>query len=249
MYKGFYTLSSSMLTQNRKLNVISNNLTNVSTPGYKSDELVSGTFKEGLLSMTSNSTLGARGESLGNTSMITVPYETVTDFTEGSLQDTGGNFDFAIAGDGFFKIQGENGPVYTRNGSFMIDNQGYLTLKGIGRVLSNNNPIYLPTDNINVESDGTITDASGAQIAKLNVVVFDSTDGLKKNTNGMFTADGEGKAGNTNLLWKYVETSNVDPISEMTAMLASQRTLQSAAQVLKIYDEISAKAATEIGKV
>ncbi|MPM54104.1 Flagellar basal-body rod protein FlgG [bioreactor metagenome] len=249
MYKGFYTLSSSMLTQNRKLNVISNNLSNVSTPGYKSDELVSGTFKEGLLSRTSNNTLGARGESLGNTSMITVPYETVTDFSGGSLEDTGGILDFAIVGDGFFKVQSDNGPVYTRNGSFMIDDKGYLSLKGVGRVLSNNNPIFLPTDNINVESDGTITDGNGVQIAKLNVVEFDSIDGLKKTGKGVFSATGQEKVANTNLMWKYVETSNVDTISEMTAMLASQRTLQSAAQVLKIYDEISAKAANEIGKV
>lgn len=249
MYKGFYSLSSSMLTQNRKLNVISNNLTNVSTPGFKSDELISGSFKEGLLSRTSNSSSGTAGVSLGPSSMITVPYETVTDFTDGSLQETGGIFDFAIAGDGFFKVQSENGAVYTRNGSFMLDDQGYLTLKGIGRVLNNNNPIYLPTDDINVESDGTITDASGAQIAKLNTVVFDSIDGLKKNGNGVFTADGQGRTGNSNIIWKSIETSNVDPIEDMTAMLASQRTLQSAAQVLKIYDEIAEKSATEVGKV
>lgn len=249
MYKGFYTLSSSMMTQNKDINVISNNLTNVSTPGFKSDKMVSGTFKEELLSRTSNNSSRAFGASLGGTSMITVPYETVTDFSQGSFQETGRTLDFAIAGEGFFKVEGENGPVYTRNGSFIIDDNGYLGLKGFGRVLSNNEPIRLYTDNFNVGSDGTITDESGARMAKLSVVTFDNMDGFTKVGEGIFSANGEGKNEDAGIMWKYVETSNVDPISEMTEMLSSQRTLQSAAQILKIYDEISAKAATEIGRV
>ncbi len=249
MYKGFYSLSSSMLTQNKKLDVISNNLSNISTPGFKSDELVSGTFKEGILSRTSNSTTGAIGASLGPESMITVPYETVSDFTEGSLEETGGILDFAIAGEGFFKIQSDNGTVYTRNGSFVIDNEGYLALKGVGRVLSNNEPIYLYTDDINVDHNGVIMDGSGMQIAKLDVVTFDNLVGFTKVGEGVYSANGQEKAGNANIMWKYIETSNVDPIRQMTQMLASQRTLQSAAQVLKMYDEISEKSATEIGRV
>jgi len=249
MYKGFYTLSSGMITQNRKLDVISNNLSNISTPGYKSDELVAGTFKEGLLSRTSNSSYGASGGSLGNISMITVPYETIPDFSNGSLEETGGILDFAIVGDGFFKIQTDDGSVYTRNGSFIIDNEGYLTLKGVGRVLSNNEPIFLPTDNFNVDHQGNIFDAMGKKIANLDVVTFDNFDGFTKVGDGVFSANSEGKNTNSGIMWKYVETSNVDPIKQMTEMLTSQRSMQSAAQVLKIYDEISSKAATEIGRV
>lgn len=250
MYKGFYSLSSSMLTQNKKLDVISNNMSNLSTPGFKSDELVSGTFKEGLLSRTSSSSSGAVGGSLGPESMITVPYETVSDFTEGSLEETGGVLDFAIGGEGFFKVQSDNdGTVYTRNGSFIIDGDGYLALKGVGRVLSNNEPIYMNTDNFNVDHQGVIMDGSGMQIAKFDVVTFDNLDGFTKVGDGVFTSNSQEIDSNANVMWKYVETSNVDPIKQMTTMLASQRSLQSAAQVLKIYDEMTQKSATEIGRV
>ena len=249
MFKGFYTLSSGMITENRHLNVISNNLTNVSTPGFKADQFVSGTFKDELFSITGNSSKNTYGNPLGRTSMITTPYETITNFSSGSLEETGGILDFAIVGDGFFEVQGLNGNVYTRNGSFAIDNEGYLLLNGTGRVLGKNGPIQLKTDNFQVERDGNIIDGNGEFIAKLNIVEFDNMDGFTKVNDGVFSNATQGRNVDGNILWKHVETSNVDPIQQMTSMMMSQRSLQSAAQVLKMYDQLAAKATTEIGRV
>ncbi|MCI1959310.1 MAG: flagellar hook-basal body protein [Clostridia bacterium] len=249
MFQGMYTLSSSMITQNRQMDVISNNLANVSTPGYKSDSLVSGTFKDELLLRTSNNMSGAIGGSLGTLSLATIPYRTYTDFSGGSIDETDENLDFAIQGDGFFKIRGQNGDVYTRNGSFIIDNGGYLSLQGVGRVVGDNGPIHLTTDNFNVKSDGTITDKNGKEIAKLSVFTFDNLDTFTKVGENAFSTTAQSKKADANILWKYVETSNVDPTTEMTNMLASQREIQSAAQVLKMYDELMGKATTEIGRV
>ncbi|WP_352400344.1 flagellar hook-basal body protein [Anaerotignum sp.] len=249
MFKGFYNLSSSMLTQNKNLNVISNNLANVSTSGYKSDKMVSGTFKDAVMNRTANNILGFQGSALGNSSMITVPYETVTNLADGGWEETGSPLDFAINGRGFFEVQRQGQNVYTRNGSFSLDNDGYLMLQGVGRVNGSNGPIRITSDEFSVEPDGRIYDTTGNLVSQLKVVDFNNYDNLTKVGEGVFTGDGQGRAVDSTLMWKYVETSNVDPVQEMTDMLVSQRSLQSAAQVLKMYDLMAAKASTELGKV
>ena len=248
MYKGFYNLSSSMLTQNKNLNVISNNLANVSTSGYKADRMISGTFKDAVMSRTGNNIQGAVGEPLGNSSMITIPYETVTDFTDGGWEETGGSLDFAIHGKGFFEVNRQGQNVYTRNGAFSLDQEGYVVLQGIGRVNGANGPIQMQNDDFQVQPDGSIYDGTGQLKAKLKVVDFQNYDDLTKVSEGVFAGDNPQNADAT-VLWKYVETSNVTPVREMTDMLISQRTLQSAAQILKMYDAMAVKAATELGRV
>ena len=248
MFKGFYNLSSSMLTQNKNLNVVSNNLANVSTSGYKSDRMISGTFQDAVISRTGNNIMGAEGASLGNSSMITVPYETVTDFADGGWEQTGGLLDFAIDGTGFFEVDRQGEKVYTRNGSFSLDQEGYLVLQGVGRVNGTNGPILITTDNFVVEPDGGIYDTSGKLISKLKIVDFENYDDLTKVAEGVFSG-GTAKNADSMVMWKYVETSNVDPVREMTDMLVNQRTLQSAAQILKMYDAMAQKATTEIGRV
>ncbi|WP_304508349.1 flagellar hook-basal body protein [Anaerotignum sp.] len=249
MFKGFYNLSSSMLTQNKNLNVISNNLSNVSTSGYKSDSMVSGTFKDAVMSRSGNNMIGADGTPLGNSSMITVPYETVTDFSHGGWEQTGSVLDFAIDGKGFFEVDRQGEKVYTRNGSFSLDDEGYIVLQGIGRVSGSGGPIRMTTDDFQVQPDGRIYDASGNLISKLKIVEFNNYDNLTKVDEGVFTSGDNPQNSDSTVMWKYVEASNVDPIREMTDMMVSQRTLQSAAQLLKMYDSMASKAATEIGRV
>lgn len=248
MFKGFYNLSSSMLTQNKNLNVISNNLANVSTSGYKSDKMVSGTFQDAVMSRTGNNITGAEGSPLGNSSMITVPYETVTDFSDGGWEETGGILDFAISGKGFFEVDRQGEKVYTRNGSFSLDQEGYVVLQGVGRVSGTNGPILIKSDDFQVEPDGGIYDATGNLVSKLKIVDFEKYEDMSKVSEGVFSGGTVQKTDAT-LLWKYVENSNVDPLREMTDMLVNQRTLQSAAQILKMYDAMAVKATTEIGRV
>lgn len=249
MFKGYYTLTSSMLTQNKNMDVISNNLTNISTPGYKKEQFVSGSFQDALYSQTANNVTGVINQGIGDVSMISAPYETVTSFEDGAWDETGGNLDFAIKGNGFFKIEDEDGVKYTRNGSFVIDDEGYLTLQGQGRVAGKDGDIYMSTDSINVDNQGNIIGSDGKILGTLDVVDFADYTQLAKAGEGIFTTGAEEMPVAGNLLWKTIETSNVSALDEMTAMLTSQRVLQSAAQVLKMYDQLASKAATEIGKV
>ena len=92
MFHGFYNLASGMLYQNRNLNVISNNMVNVNTPGYKSDKLVSTTFKEEMLYRNGNRNKSNPVE-IGTVSMIRAARNTNTSYDQGTLEETGGNLD------------------------------------------------------------------------------------------------------------------------------------------------------------
>lgn len=240
MFQGFYDLASNMITQNRKMNVISNNMANVSTPGFKSDKLIETTFRDEMIYRYDRN-----GKTpVGVVSRVNTADERVTDYTQAGVRETSNTLDFALNGNGFFAIQSGNGAVYSRNGSFSIDNENYLCLEGVGRVLGENGPINLPTDNITVDSQGNIRDASTGQFYdRLRIVDFADYGQLEKMSGGVFRATGAAQAAeNTVVIQKSLEDSNVSMVDEMTAMMSGQRTIQSAAQLLKMYDQLTGKA-------
>lgn len=100
MYQGFYNLASGMLTQSRNLNVISNNMVNVQTSGYKRDKMVTSTFQEEMLYRTGTKQKG-NPVPLAVTSKIKTASETHVDYEQGSYERTDGLYDFAIGGSGF----------------------------------------------------------------------------------------------------------------------------------------------------
>lgn len=248
MFKGFYNLTSGMLSQGRRLDVISNNMTNVSTTGYKADRYTDSTFREYMVSRIGNKEKAA-SEEIGSASFILAPSQLYTDFTQGYAQPTDMLLDFAIEGEGFFAIQSADGIAYSRNGSFSLDNEGYLCLPDEGRVLDpNNQPIRLGTDQINVDSSGVIYLDGGEQLGQIGVFAFADNDQLARNARGLFVG-GQPQAVNSTVHWKMVERSNVDLVQQMVAMISSQRALQSAAQVSKMYDQLMTKASTDLGRL
>ena len=157
MYQGFYNLTSGMLTQSRNLNVISNNMVNIQTAGYKSDTMVSTTFQEEMLYRT-GAQYKENAQPLATTSKIKAADRTYTNYVQGSFEQTEGVFDFALSGSGFFCVQTADGERYTRNGAFYVDQEGYLSLAEAGRVLSvDNQPILIANENFNVDARGNIT--------------------------------------------------------------------------------------------
>jgi flagellar basal-body rod protein FlgG len=240
MFQGFYDLASNMITQNRIMNVISNNMANVSTPGFKSDRMLERTFKEELLYR-----YDSHGKTpVGTVSRMNVADQKVTNYEDGILRETGRALDVALTGKGFFVIQTENGNVYSRNGSFNLDNEGYLVQQGVGRVMGTNGPIRLNTDDIAIDSQGNITSADGFQyFGKIQVVDFEDYATLNKTAGGVFTADAQPQiVANPVMKHKCTEASNVSMVEEMTAMMSGQRVLQSSSQVLKMYDQLMGKA-------
>ncbi len=243
MFQGYYDLASNMITQNRVLNVISNNMTNISTPGYKMDRMMETTFRDELIYRYDK-----EGKTpVGVVSHMDVADERVTDYTEGGIRETGYPLDVGLTGSGFFVIQTANGVQYTRNGSFNLDDDGYLVLQGVGRVQGTNGPIQVTTDELTIDTQGRITSEDGEQyFGTIQVVDFADYNQLTKVTGGMFEAAAQPQAAplGTTVTQSYLEDSNVSMAEEMTRMMSSQRVLQSSAQILRMYDQMISRVTT-----
>ena len=275
MVKGFYNLTSAMLTHGRHLDVISNNMSNAATAGFKSDRFTGSTFENVMWELVGNKTKNY--QEIGEQSWISAPSQMYTDYSQGSLDNTLLPLDFAINGAGYFAIQtgtadeggegeeGENaaanlpedwpsvrrGIVYTRAGSFSLDNEGYLTLPNQGRVLSQTlEPIRLVTDQFTTDGYGGLFTETGGFLGRIGVFTFDDDEAmLEKDDYGMFVAQEEGQAAATPILNGWVERSNIDWVKEMTEMISTQRTYQSAAEAIKIYDNVLVRVTQEVGRM
>lgn len=250
MFKGFYNLTSGMLTQQRNLNVVGDNLVNVSTAGYKESRYTSTTFDDVMYSRVGNK--NKIYQDVGRQSYIRANSEVTVNYEQGVPEPTDIPLDFAIYGEGFFAVQNAAGETfYTRSGSFSLDQEGYLCFPGQGYVLGpDNQPIQLSTDKITADSAGRIYDEQGGYpLGQIGVFTFEDTAELENNDQGFFTGAEGTPMENPNILWKYLERSNVDMIRQMTEMLTCQRALQSAAQASKMYDQLMSKAVNDIGRL
>ena len=245
MVRGFYMLTSGMLTQNRILDTISNNVANMKTNGFKAKHLASKTFGEMMLERVDSG-----HTPIGSTTlMATTADKPDTDFSEGAISPTDRGLDFAISGDGFFAVQGNGGTYYTRNGSFNLDAGGYLALNGAGRVLGKNGqPIHLGTDDISCDKQGNIY-AGNNLAGSIGVYRFPNNAALDTVGEGFYQGQNAQAEQTPQIVWRAVESSNADMSVELTRGITSQRSLQSCAQALKMYDQILDKATTDIGKV
>ena len=250
MMKGFYNLTSGMLSQGRRLDVVANNMTNISTAGYKAEHYTDRTFDEVMAVRIGNKDKSVYQELPTYQAHILAPDHLYTDFSQSSFEETRLPLDFAIQGEGFFAIQTADGVAYTRAGSFTLDNEGYLCLSELGRVLDReSNPIQLPTDKLQTDKQGNLSTENGEYLATLGVFQFEDNGELERTPYGLFTGDGAQVNENVTILHKWVERSNVNLVKEMVKMISTQRALQSAAQMSKIYDQVITRAVNDIGRM
>lgn len=249
MYKGFYNLTSGMLTQQRHLNVVGNNMVNVSTAGFKESRYTATTFDDVMYARVGNKE--KIYTDIGRQSYIRANSAVYVNFDQGIPEPTNIPLNFAIMGDGFFAIQGDDGAVsYTRAGSFSLDEEGYLCFPGVGRVLDpEGQTLQIDTDRITADEQGNLFNRNGGRLGQIGVYAFEDNGQLVHNDNGFFTGDGAQAVEAPQLLWKYVERSNVELLRQMTDMITCQRALQSCATVTKMYDEVMAHASSDIGRM
>ena len=254
MYKGFYNLTSAMLTHQHNLNVIGNNMVNISTSGYKQERYVATTFDDVMYSRVDVN--HSDGTEIGRQSYIRAASDIYTDYSQGIPEPTDLPLNFAIVGDGFFAIRDPEGSVsYTRMGNFSLDDEGYLCLPGFGQVLDpQGQPIYLSTDKIRGDERGVIyydrlgENGETVTLGQLGVYSFEDNEALERDDHGFFTGEGAQQSRDFEVWHKYLERSNSDMVKQMTEMITYQRALQSAAQVTKIYDQLMTKATTDVGR-
>ena len=250
MMRGFYNLTSGMLSQGRRLDVVANNMTNIATAGFKAEHYTDRTFDEVMVTRIGNKIKTPYQTMETYQSHILAPDQLYTDYSQGAPEGTNLPLDFAIQGEGFFAIDTGDGVAYTRAGSFTLDNEGYLCLSELGRVLDpEGNPIQLPTDKLTADRQGNLTTEDGDYLGTLGVYVFEDNQALERTPYGLFLGDGAQAADETTILHKWVERSNVDMVKEMVKMISTQRALQSAAQMSKIYDEVIKRVVNDIGRL
>ena len=248
MHSGFYTIASGLLTRQREIDTIGNNLANLQTPGYRSDRIVTSAFELGLLKQQEG---GAERTLSEGGSPVTIVGDSVTVMTGGDFQSTGRPLDIAIGGDGFFNVQGQDGTTYlTRNGQFTVDAQGYLALAGMGRVLGQGGLLQVGSDQVTVDQAGNVYNAAGGLVGTLSITRQADNTVLEKMDNGAFTApQGAVNAQGYTIYQGILERSNVDMNQEMTNFISAQRAFQTCSSALKMVDELDQQAATKIATI
>ena len=252
MDRGSYSAAAGMLSGQRAINVVAQNVANVSTAGYKNQSTIQATFAEYMASRMSTDPQIAQAD-IGPGAYITINDAQYIDFTQGGFETTNRSVDMAIQGQGFFVIQNPNfGQVLTRNGQFELDQQGFLTLPGVGQVLNTaGQPIQLAGSDFKLEPDGTIVQ-NGAEVTRINISTVANAADLTPVGEGYFqsaTGFQLAPAGTFNLFQEMIERSNVDMTEEMSDMIAKQNNFTSCTQMLKIFDKISEIASNTIGRV
>lgn len=251
MFSGYYTIASGILTRQREIDVIGNNLVNSETPGYRADRLMISSFDQELLKRQDAG--GATRLTNAAMSTTTVTDEVVSLFQTGTIKPTERNLDVAINGEGFYNVRSTNGTVYlTRNGQFDIDEQGYLCLPGIGRVQGQGGDIRVTNEDFSVSPDGTITGSDGAALGRLLITVPPENTTLTKLDNGMFQfVNGTTGTYPTNFTLEQgsLELSNVNMQQEMTSLIEAQRAYQACSSAMQIIDSLNQKAARELASL
>jgi len=199
----------------REFNIITHNMANISTVGYKR---VCNSFSKAIDGTTPSDSTG------------TVDLTSAFDFSQGNITDTGRPLDFALMGDGFFVIETTKGPVYTRNGMFMTNADGRIVDTNGRSVSGEDGPITLPPtmslSEVHVSSDGSIS-ANGALIGKFRIVDFNDKEAELLPAGGScFEAPKDIRpelAENIVVKQGYLEASNVKMVDELVDMIMVQR--------------------------
>ena len=253
MVRGLYTAYTGLVNQQRRLDIVSNNLANATTTGYKKEGVTTQSFDSVYGIKINDATVGYMNQSIGSMSLGAKIGETYRSWDQGSLRNTDSDYDFALSGQGFFSISftnkaGETSTLYTRDGSFQMNQEGYLVTKDGDYVLGEGgNPIQLPTDvsQLTVDSTGGIY-ADGQYVDTFALVDFEDYNYLEEYGENLYRAvDGATEQDCTATVQQgYLEASNINVVSEMVDMIAVAREYESGQKVIQAIDEMLGKMVT-----
>ena len=264
MVKGLYTAYTGMVNEQKRLDVLANNLANADTNGYKKEGTTSQTFADELAVRIKDTSYYGQPKRLGTMSMGVHIGETYTDYSQGNYKVTDNQTDFALDGNGFFAVSytdkaGNTSVKYTRDGAFIVNTQGYLLTKDGDYVLNadgarNTNPnariqvnpnlplmvtqdggIY--QNEVLVGTIGKVDFANYNYIAKFGENLYDAVNGAQ-----IIESDARIDQG-------CIETSNVNIVSEMVNMITISRAYQAGQKVINSIDSTLEKAVNQVGRV
>lgn len=256
MVKGLYTAYTGMINEQHRMDVLTNNLANASTVGFKKEGATSQSFDEVLAYKIKDTTDPNWARTLGDISLGVKIGENYTDYSQGSMRETGNTYDVAISGSGFFTVQftnkkGEQSIKYTRDGSFTLNKEGYLVTKDGDFVQGTAGRIRLdPLQPASIDQAGNIYQ-NNARVATLDITDFEDYNYLEHYGENYYqTVEGfEEKAGDYKIVSGYLEMANMSVVTEMVNMISVSRAYETNQKMVQTYDTSLEIAANQLGKV
>ena len=251
MSGSIYMAASGAYYCEQKLDILSNNLANINSTGFKEEKpyfRVTEPPPEVAESLLENN-ISAEDP----TAPLWQVLESQTVFTQGGLRATGSTLDLALDGKGFFCIQTPEGVRYTRNGSFTRNDEGELTTHDGLPVLGDSGNIQIDGGGrISVDETGNVS-VGGVAVGQLRIVAFDQPNQLQRLADGLFAPPElgaqESEPDNVKVHQGYLEQSNVEAVRTMTEIIDVLRSYESYQKVIQQIDETEAKAINDVGQV
>lgn len=248
MIRGFYTAVSGLMSSVRRMEVAINDLANVQTPGYRAERTAAASFSEQLVARLDSDNTPLP---IGPLVLVNAAQPPRLDLRQGPISSTGRSLDIALDGPGFLVVETANGLAYTRDGSLMMDREGFLTNTQGARVLGIPGPIRLPPGEIAFGEDGSVY-ADGVAVGRLRLVEFDPEQAFERlGANLLVPADPDrppGESVQTRVHQGALEGSNVDVTVTLTTMLELQRAYSANIRMIHLQDQLLARAATDIAR-
>ena len=282
MLRGLYTGASGMVAQMHRMDAIANNLANVDLNGYKRDMAVHKAFPELLLRRMNDDGV----INLGFASIDLAPVvgklgtgveqnEVYTIFEQGALKQTDNPFDMALEGKGFMTVQVGDEERYTRNGAYLLSDDGFLVTKDGHKILGENGPVRLKKNNFVIDQDGVIYQNSTfagdetrlvsleenewenlERVDRLKLVDFKRTRYLKKQGNSFWMDTREsgpariiGFGERPKIRQGFLEGSNVNPVKQMVQMIEVNRTYEANQRIIQTHDGLLGKLINEAMRI
>lgn len=223
------------------MDVIANNLANVSTPGFKRE---AAKFEEFVTQV-----VPSEGQTAPQTISFVKDAGIMRDLAQGNVETTGAPFDVAINGQGYFAIQTPQGERYTRDGHFTLDASGQIVNSDGNPVLGDGGAITIAPDdgNVQIGADGTISGKSG-QIGKLRVVDFANDRALVKEGSSLYsTTQTPNTASGVSVRQGMLEGSNVQPVIEISHMIEVMRSYEATATLTTSQEDLMRQAIDKLG--
>lgn len=266
MVKGLYTGFTGMVNEQKRMDVVANNLANAATTGYKKEGMVNQSFDRELAIKIKDTSTGRLPQRIGGIHLGVKVGETYTNWDQGSYQLTDNSSDLAIAGNGFFAISftskdGVTSIKYTRDGAFTIDNEGYLRTTDGDYVLNMNGALnsddnianYVrinPLMEFTVDQEGYIFQ-NQQLVGQIGVVDVADYNFISKYGENMYdlVEGGQIIAADASIEQGCLEASNVNVIDEMVQMITVARAYEAGQKVIQTEDSTLDKAVNSVGRV
>lgn len=267
MVKGLYTAYTGMVNEQRRLDVLANNLANANTTGYKKEGMVAQSFDDALaIKIKDTSVAGNMPKTIGIINYGVKVGETFTNWDQGSMQITDKSTDMAISGEGFYAVaftnkSGETSVMYSRDGAFTIDVNGYLKTVDGDYILNQEGATntqygeeyYVKLDpkmDFTVDEQGYVFQ-NGQMVTKIGLVDVENYDYLEKYGENLYTLldKNQLKESSASILQGCLESSNVNVVDEMVMMIQIARAYEANQKVIQTEDSTIGMAVGQVGKV